>query len=293
MPLDWYARPHGFAERNALYIEHATALLETVTARMLAEAGLDAGSIDGLVVASSTGIATPSLDALLMECLPFRRDVARLPVFGLGCAAGVTGLARTAQLAEARPGAYYMFLVVELCGLTFRVNDSSKSNIVATALFGDGAAGAILTTEGDGAALAGAGEHTWPGSLEVMGWRVGGDGLGVQFSEDIPRLIDTKMAVPLRRFLADNGASLAELDGFICHPGGAKVLDALEGVFGLPPGGLAVARGVLRRYGNMSAATVLFVLDAVIKGEGGLRGRQLMTAMGPGFTASFALLEAE
>lgn len=289
MPIDWYGRRHSFSERNELYLDHAVDLLAAVASDLLAKCGLTAGEIDGLVVASTTGVATPSLDALLMEHLSFRRDVQRLPLFGLGCAGGVTGLARTAQLAEARPGSRYLFLVVELCGLTFRVNDTSKSNIVATALFGDGAAGALVATAADGPALIAAAEHTWPNSRDVMGWRVADDGLGVLFSRDIPHLIRTDLARPLQCFLSDEGLTLADLDGFICHPGGAKVLDALEDVFGVQPGGLVAARDVLRRYGNMSAATVLFVLDAVM--ERGLIGSQLMSAMGPGFTASFALLD--
>ena len=291
VPLDWYARPHDFSERNDLYLRHAVDLLAVVAERLLAAAGLAAADIDGLVVASTTGIATPSLDARLIARLGLRRDVERTPLFGLGCGGGVAGLSRTARLAAARGGSVYMFLVVELCGLTFRVNDVSKSNIVATALFGDGASGALLSTAGPGPALVASGEHTWPDTLDVMGWRVADDGLGVLFSQEIPALIRRELRAPLAAFLAENGRELADIDGFICHPGGAKVLDALESVFRLPAGGLAVPRDILRRYGNMSAATVLFVLDAVLRGAGGLTGRHLMSAMGPGFTASFALLD--
>lgn len=292
MPLDWYSEPHDFAERNDLYLAHAVDLLVAVAEKLLADAALVPGDIDGLVVVSTTGVATPSLDARLLERLDLRRDIERTPLFGLGCGGGVAGLARTAQLARARPGARYLCLVVELCGLTFRVNDTSKSNIVATALFGDGAAGALLSTEGQGPALIASGEYTWPSSLDVMGWRLSADGLGVVFSQDIPALIGRELRDPLVRFLADNGVLLADLDGFICHPGGARVLSALETVFGLPEGGLVASRDILQRYGNMSAATVLFVLDAVMHGAAGLNGRQLMSAMGPGFTASFAILDA-
>jgi len=143
VPIDWYEDAHGWRERTALYIENSVHLLEKVATALLEESGLVAESIDAVVVASTTGIATPSLDALLVEKLRLRRDVQRLPIFGLGCAGGVIGLARAAQLSRAMPGANVLFLVVELCALTFRKNDLSKSNIVATALFGDGAAGAI------------------------------------------------------------------------------------------------------------------------------------------------------
>ncbi|HZD25147.1 MAG TPA: type III polyketide synthase, partial [Alphaproteobacteria bacterium] len=146
VPLDWYLQPHSFRERNELYLEHAVGLLEQAADDALARAGLDAADIDLLVTVSSSGIATPSLDARLMERLPFRRDVARLPVFGLGCAGGVLGLARAAALARGNPGSRALLLVVELCGLTFRHADRSKSNLIAAALFGDGAAGAVVSS---------------------------------------------------------------------------------------------------------------------------------------------------
>lgn len=291
VPIDWYSRPHSFPERNDLYLDNAVMLLADVAQRLLANAGFEAADVDGIVVVSTTGIATPSLDALLMERLALRRDIERTPLFGLGCAGGVGGLARTAAFARARPGSLYMFLVVELCGLTFRVNDISKSNIVATALFGDGAAGALVCTQGEGPAIAATGEFTWPNSLDVMGWRVSEDGLGVLFSRDIPSLIRHDFSAPLARFLDAQSVALSGIDGFICHPGGAKVLNALEEAFALPAGGLVLSRDILRRFGNMSAATVLFVLDAAMAAPGGLAGRQLMSAMGPGFTATFALLE--
>jgi alkylresorcinol/alkylpyrone synthase len=147
VPIDWYNDPHGWADRTALYIENAVALLERVALDLLDEAGLTVNDIDTIVVSSTTGVATPSLDALVVERLQMRRDIQRLPIFGLGCAGGVVGLARASAMAKAQPGSRVLFLVVELCALTFRKNDISKSNIVATALFGDGAAGAILCTE--------------------------------------------------------------------------------------------------------------------------------------------------
>jgi alkylresorcinol/alkylpyrone synthase len=240
---------------------------------------------------STTGIATPSLDARLMELLPFRRDLQRLPVFGLGCAGGVTGLARAAALARATPGSKVLLLVVELCGLTFRAQDLTKSNIIATALFGDGAAAALLSTAGSGARVEGWGEHTWPQSLDVMGWEIKDDGLGVLFSRDIPTLVRDELRGATDRFLARHNLNRLDLAGYVCHPGGAKVLDALEDAFELPRGALAHARATLRDYGNMSAVTVLFVLERLLPARP-RAGRYLMSALGPGFTASFALLEA-
>lgn len=290
VPLEWYGRPHTFTERNDLYIENAVALLERVADALLDQSSLTSGDIDALVVASTTGMATPSLDALLIERMGLRRDIERLPIFGLGCAGGVTGLARAAQLALARPGARAMLLVVELCGLTFQANDTSKSNIIATALFGDGAAGALVECGGAGTAIVDWAEHTWPNSLEIMGWSVGEDGLGVRFSRDIPVFVRDRLLEPAAAFLDRNAMTLADIDRHICHPGGGKVLDALEDVFGLVRGELAASRSVMRDYGNMSAATVLFVLQETMAQVP--TGRFLMSALGPGFTASFALLAA-
>ncbi|MBM3561534.1 MAG: type III polyketide synthase [Alphaproteobacteria bacterium] len=289
VPAEWYGRQHDFAERNDLFIEHATALLAEAADATLARAGLRHADIDMLVVVSTTGVATPSLDARLLEVRPFRRDVERMPIFGLGCAGGVGGLARAARLARSEPGALALLLVVELCGLTFRLADASKSNVIATALFGDGAAGAVLGTGLDGPAIVASGEWTWEESLGVMGWQVGNDGLGVLFSHDIPHLVRTRLRDAAEHTLRRHGLALADIDCHICHPGGAKVLDALEAVYGVASGGMTQARAVLRDHGNMSAATVLFVLEAAL--AGGLAGRHLMSALGPGFTASFAVLE--
>ncbi len=288
-PIDWYEQPHGWAERNALYHQSAVPLLERAARDCLALAGLGAEDIDAVVVVSTTGIATPSLDAVLMGRLGLRRDVRRLPIFGLGCAGGVIGLARAADLARVAPSSRILFLVVELCALWFRKSDVSKSNLVATALFGDGAAAAILSCRGEGPSLGPSGEHTWPDSLEIMGWDVAENGLKALFSRDIPTLVRRHMREVACEFLTRHGVALGDIEHFICHPGGAKVLSALEEAFGLAEGGLADGRSVLRDYGNMSAATVLFVLERAVRS--GIAGRCLLTAMGPGFTAAFQLLD--
>ncbi len=289
VPVDWYDRKHGWAERNALYLEHALDLIEEAARKCLALAKLEAPDIDAVVTVSTTGIATPSLDAMLMGRLALRTDVRRLPVFGLGCAGGVIGFSRAADLARAAPQSRILFLVVELCALSFRRDDFSKSNLVATALFGDGAAAAIISCQGQGPALLQGGEFTWPHSLDIMGWDVAEDGLKAIFSRDIPALVRRDLREATKSFLAAQGLSLDAIQHFICHPGGAKVITALEEAFGLEDGRLAVARDVLRDYGNMSAATVLFVLDRTLRG--GAKGRMLMTALGPGFTAAFQLLD--
>jgi len=292
VPMDWFMTDHGFGERNSLYLEHAVDLIAEAAAGCLAEAGLAPPDIDIIVTVSTTGIATPSLDALLMERMGFRRDLQRLPIFGLGCAGGVLGLARAAAMARGQPEARVLFLVVELCTLTFRRGDRSKSNIIATALFGDGAAAAVVSCRGgeDRPAMVAWGEHTWPDSLGVMGWDVSDDGLGVLFSSDIPSLVRREMRAVAEAYLERHGLTLDHIDSFICHPGGAKVIDALEGAYGVPQGSLVHTRGVLRDYGNMSAATVMFVLERGLADGNGPR-RHLMTTLGPGFSAGFLTLE--
>ncbi len=290
VPLSWYAQPHGWRERHDLFVTHGLELLECAIAECLAQVRLTPAAIDGVVVVSSTGMTAPSLDARLMERIAFRRDLQRLPVFGLGCAGGVIGLARAAALARAHPGERWLLLVVELCGLTFRQDDQSNGNIVATALFGDGAAAALLCSEGDGPLFRAGGEYTWPGTLDVMGWDIEDDGFGVIFGREIPALVRRDFREAAERFLAGSGLLLSDIDRFVLHPGGAKVIDALRDALGVPAAALSVARDVLREFGNMSAATILFVLQRSLKASPA--GTTLLAALGPGFSAGFGILEA-
>jgi alkylresorcinol/alkylpyrone synthase len=289
LPLEEHLRRRGPAEQNRLYLEHATSLLVEVTERCIARAGRRLDEIDQVVCVSSTGVATPSLDALVAERLGLRDDVERTPIFGLGCGGGVLGLSRGAALATAAPGRLVLVLVVELCSMVFRLGDRSKANLVACALFADGAAAALLSTEGEGPTLGPGGEHRWPGSLDVMGWRVEDDGLGVLFSVSVPEIARTRMREPVDRFLARHGLALADVDRWICHPGGAKVLLGLQEALDLPAAALDDSRAVLAAYGNMSSATVMFVLERALRADDWHRG--LMLALGPGFTAGFVLVE--
>ncbi len=291
IPMDWHHKLHGWRERSEIYLESALALLERAAVKCLSEAGLGAPDVDAIVVVSTSGIATPTLDALLINRLGLRPEVKRLPIFGFGCAGGVLGLSRAADLARLDPNANVLFLVVELCTLCFRGNDKTAANFVSTALFADGAAAALISGRGDGVRLGAAGEHTWYDTLDVMGWDIEDDGLQVRMSRDIPSLVRARMRDATTQFLGRQGLGLADIDRFVCHPGGTKVLTALEEAFGIAEGSLVEGRKVLRDFGNMSAATVMFVLDRVLKS--GASGRMLMTAMGPGFTAAFQIIEAE
>jgi alkylresorcinol/alkylpyrone synthase len=220
----------------------------------------------------------------------FRPDITRVPIFGLGCAGGVSGLAIGSRLARANPGDTVLVVVIELCTLAFRRDRISKADVIASALFGDGAAAAVLRADGEGRGLqiGAAREHLWPGTLDVMGWSVDPIGFGVLLSRSLPRFVEERLAAPARRFLKSEG--LNGMTRFICHPGGAKVLGAVEAALELQTGTLVDERRVLRDYGNMSAPTVLFVLERALKR--GFSGRAVLSALGPGFTASFLAVEA-
>jgi alkylresorcinol/alkylpyrone synthase len=291
MPLEWYLQPLGWPERSAAYLAGAVDLFVQAAQAALDEAGLTGADVDVIVTASSTGIATPSLEARAMDRMGFRPDAARVPVFGLGCAGGATGLALAARLAAAEPGATVLFVTVELCTLAFRTTDLSKADIVATALFGDGAAACVLKAGAEGFAdIVGKAEHTWPDTLDIMGWRVDPEGLGVIFAQAIPPFARANLRPAMDEMLAAQGLSVGDVDRFVCHPGGIKVIEALESSLDLGQGALDHEREVLAAHGNMSAPTVLYVLDRARRA--GLPKRSVVTALGPGFTASTVTLMA-
>ncbi len=291
MPMEWYLEPRSWPERTAAYLEGAVELFARAAQTALGRAGVTAAEVDTVVTVSSTGIATPSLEARAMGRLGFRADISRVPVFGLGCAGGVSGLSIAAKLATATPGCVVLFVCVELCTLAIRLDELTSVNLVATALFGDGAAACVLSTAGKGAlTVEGAGEHTWPDTLGIMGWNVDPQGFGVIFDRSIPTFARANLHGAIEGILFRMGLSLDDVDRFVCHPGGAKVIEAIEVSLGLGQGALDHERSVLADHGNMSAPTALFVLDRVI--AAGERGRLVMSALGPGFTASCLSLAA-
>ncbi len=238
-----------------------------------------------MVTVSSTGIATPSLEARVLDQMGFRKDISRVPVFGLGCAGGVSGLSLAARLARADPGQVVLFVTIELCTLAFRLDELTKANVVATALFGDGAAACVLRAgETADYHVEGAGEHIWPATLDIMGWNVDPMGFGVIFAQAIPPFVRRHLGAAADGILERIGLERADVDRFVCHPGGAKVIQALEGALGLGQGALDVEREVLGDFGNMSAPTVLFVLERVLQRQP--PDRLFLSSLGPGFTAS-------
>ena len=294
---DWYLQPHTWEERSQSYQRHALPLLERVAAQAVAEAGLPLRDIDVIVTNTITGLTIPSLEARLMNRLEFSPNVERLPMFGFGCGGGVAGLARATRMAQAKPGSNVLFLTIDLCSLCLRVNDPSLTMFVAGALFGDGAAGVVLRSHGgddrgNGAARArvGAlGEYFWSKTEHIMGWDVKNDGFGIVLSPELPTLMREKLGEALFPFLAREGLSLEDFDGFLLHPGGSKVLTTVEESLGLSRDLIRYSWRVLKDYGNMSSATALFVLkDALAEGA---RGRFLLAAFGPGFSGYFIVLE--
>lgn len=284
---DWFRKPQGWPERTEAFLEGATDLFRTVAMKAIERAEVKPSDIDTIVTVSSTGIATPTIESRVMAELGFRTNTKRVPVFGLGCAGGIAGLSLAARLAAAQPGSKVLVVVIELCTLAFRPDEMTKSNIIATALFGDGSAAAVLSTEADDAhgEIEHMGEHTWPDTLDVMGWRMDAQGFGAIFARSIPDLVENELRPVADVFLAGNGLSMQDVDDFTFHPGGAKVILALETAFGLQAGRLANERAILSGYGNMSAPTVLFVLERALKEK--FSGRRLVGALGPGFTAGF------
>ena len=288
-PLEWFLAPHDWPARTQAYLEGAGALFVQAARLALRNACLDARDVDVVVTVSSTGIATPSLDARVGAEMGFKASALRVPVFGRGCGGGVAGLALGARLARAEPGEVVLVVAVELCTLAFRGDRGAKADVIASALFGDGAAACVLRVEREPAGLqiAAGAEHTWPNTLDIMGWTVDPVGFGVVLSRSLPRFLEQRLAAPARHFAT---AARLVAPQLICHPGGAKVLDAVESALDLQKGTLRDEREVLRGHGNMSAPSVLFVLERALKR--GLRGQAMLTAVGPGFTASFLAVES-
>ena len=290
-PQHWYAKGHGWGDRNAVYLQAAEDLFVEAATLALERANLDAGEIDGIVTVSTTGIATPSLEARVARRVGFRETVRRVPVFGLGCAGGVNGLALASRLAAAEPGKRWLFVTVETCSISIRLDSDDPAAVVATALFGDGAAAAVVTAgEHSVARIRGSAEKLWPDTLRIMGWDVEDPGLAVVFDRAIPPFIEAELADAIDGMCRQLGVGRDEIGRFCCHPGGVKVIAAIEAALELNQGELNLEREVLRDHGNMSAPTVLFVLERLI--DQGLPEKVMMTAFGPGFSCAGLLLEA-
>lgn len=294
-PIGYYAQPHTFEAQNREYVRLALAYGVEAAEACAASAGIDPQRITDLIFISSTGLATPSLDALMIDRMRLNPHANRMAIFGLGCAGGVSGFAKACTLAQANPQAAVLLVTVELCSLTFLRNDFSKSNFVGSSLFSDGAAACLIV----GDRFEGAGvrkiryiaseSRLYYGTQEIMGWDFTDKGFKVVFSPGIPALIAAHVREDASSFLAKHGLKLSDIRHFIFHPGGRKVLGAYEEALGIDGELLSTTRGVMRDYGNMSSATVLYVLERFVQRHEA--GYGLMMAMGPGFSSETVVLE--
>lgn len=298
-PLEWLQEQRDFAQKNERYQYAASALARDAVLAALDASPYEAKDVDALLYVTSTGIATPSLDVRLISDLGLRSDVLRMPIWGLGCAGGAAGLARAADFARAHPGSVVMVVCVELCSLTFIGTDRSTQNLVGTALFGDGAAAAIVVGDdrapaGDAVRVLAARSHLFADSEDIMGWDVRTEGLAVIFSRDIPTLVEREMAAQVDAMLATHNLSRQDLSHFIAHPGGAKVLTAYQKALACPSTWLRHAASVLADHGNMSSPTVLFVLQRALADRRDSADQEpgygVLAALGPGFSCEQVLL---
>jgi len=300
-PLEWFGERHTFAERNALYVETAVKLGCEAATRALERAQLTPRDVDHVVFVSSTGLSTPSIDALIANRIDFRSNVRRTPIWGLGCAGGAAGLSRARDFALADPNSRVLLVALELCTLTFLNGDISKRNLVAASLFGDGAAAVVVA----GANVKSSGNHRplalrasqstlWPDTVDVMGWELEQAGLRVVFSRSIPHIVMEHVPANLETFLSSQGLALGDVRHVIAHPGGIKVLRAYKDALGLDWSALTHAREVLRDFGNMSSPSCLFVLERFLdSGDIALGDHGVVMALGPGFSSEYVLVRGE
>ncbi|MFI7699231.1 type III polyketide synthase [Nonomuraea sp. NPDC049480] len=287
LPLEDYAKLDSFARANDMYVEIALDLAEQALRGALAKAGIRAEKVDHLLFCSTTGLATPSLDARLAQRAGLRPDVKRVPVFGLGCAAGASGLARLHDYLRGWPGDVAALVCVELCSLTIQRDDTSIANLVASGLFGDGAAAVVATGRGPGPEVVATRSHLYPGTEQLMGWEVGEHGFRIVLDPELTGFVEQVLAADIRAFLTDYGLTPDQVATWICHPGGPRVIEKIVDMLGLQPRALDVTWRSLREHGNLSSVSVLHVLQET-RGRPGTPA--VLLALGPGFSAELLLL---
>jgi alkylresorcinol/alkylpyrone synthase len=294
-PLHEYGTLGGIASRNDRYIAEATALGERALTQALTRAGREPPDIDLLVVTSVTGVAVPSIDARLIPRLGLRPDVKRLPIFGLGCVAGAAALSRVHDYLHGWPGHTAALLAVELCSLTVPAAGATTADLVASGLFGDGAAALIASgtrapgQPGGPRVIATRGE-VFPDSTDALGWRLSEGGFRIVLTTDLSEVVESRLGSAITQFLAERGLTADDIGAWICHPGGPRVIDAVQRALKLPDEAVAPSREALAEAGNLSSASVLHILEKV--GDAGVTPGTfgLMIGLGPGVSAELVLL---
>lgn len=298
VPIDFFYSTKSFQEKNDLYIKYSLKYSIEAINKCLENSNISKSEITDIIFLSTTGIATPSIDAMIINKLRLNPNINRLPIWGLGCAGGVAGIAKAYIIAKANPDAVVLLVSVELCSLTFIRNDLSKSNFIATALFSDGVSAVLI--KGDDfpvesknkfkIKIKGSQSKLYYDSLDVMGWEILNSGFKVVFSKDIPSIVNKNIKNDILCFLTNHNLNIKNVKNFITHPGGVKVIEAYIDALEIKPEFLNNTIEVLKNYGNMSSATVLYVLDKFIN-KGFDEGYGLMLSLGPGFSSEMVLLE--
>jgi len=293
-PIGDYARFERWGQANAAWLEVAEQLGEAALDAALARAGLTRRDLDALLVVSITGVASPSLDARLINRMTLRPDIQRTPIFGLGCVGGAIGLTRAADYVRAYPAQAAAIVAVEVCSLTLQHDDMSTPNLISSGLFADGAA-AVIVVGADrpsaGPAILGTRSVFYPDSEAMMGWDISEKGFRIVLSPQLPEFIQQRLGADLDRFLADFALRRGDIGNWVIHTGGPKILEAVERALGLSDRDLRLSWECLRRQGNISSASVLLVLEETLmscRPAPGTLG--LLAAMGPGFSSEFLLL---
>jgi alkylresorcinol/alkylpyrone synthase len=294
LPLESYDRLSTWGEANDAWIEVAEEIGETALCRALTRAGLETGDLGAIFFTSVTGIASPSIDARLINRMRLPANIRRVPIFGLGCVGGAAGISLASDYVRAYPGKVAALIAVELCSLTWQRQDTSVANVISSGLFGDGAASVILTgaePESRGPRVVATKSTFYPGTEDVMGWHISEKGFNIVLSPDVPKVIERHLAKDVDELLADNDLRRADVGTWIMHTGGPKVLEATAAALGLEREALEVSWRCLREVGNLSSASVLLVLEEYMNRRRPAPGTySILAAMGPGFCSELVLL---
>jgi alkylresorcinol/alkylpyrone synthase len=294
LPIEQYDELTRWGQNNNAWIEVAEELGEKALCRALVRAGLSTQDLNALFFVSITGIASPSIDARLINRMGLPVNLKRIPIFGLGCVGGAAGIARAADYVRAFPDHTAAVLAVELCSLTWQREDLSVANLISSGLFGDGAAAVVVTGSEKGQRgpeVLATRSSFYPGTEDVMGWDISEKGFRIVLSPDVPAMVHRHLREDVDQFLDDNGLRRADIDSWIMHTGGPKVLEAMQHALQLPEGTLDVSWESLHRVGNLSSVSVLLVLeDVILRRRPATGSYSLLAAMGPGFCAELVLL---